>query len=187
MSGWSVNLRQAEKVTAMKLKAWMLIVLALSSTPAFSLNNKNECKTHPITITKIFERIEADLPAVPEQESEYFSDLYDASGLPRFYKYKDKPYYYLWLLHTSIDEAKASLINHSSEKSFTTARSALAFSADLSLRLSNARNAWTEYQAYSDSKDLSDDLKEEFTDQMLSTSVLFSLYLSCLVVHLKPD
>lgn len=169
----------------MTLRKWLLAILvSMSPTGAYASNDIKMCRSYLKTAIKLIDNLESVLPDVPKDSEQYFSSHYRSMGLPKFYREKTQPHYYLWLLHHDITEAKSHLEVKASDQSSTDARSSLASSGYLAYFLSNVRNSWSEYAAYAADKSISDSQKDSISSDLLQVIALFNFYSSCLVQNL---
>ncbi|MCB1681217.1 MAG: hypothetical protein KDI61_02945 [Alphaproteobacteria bacterium] len=165
--------------------ALFLVVLSMFCVRhAYAAEEIQECLAYPAKIIELLEKVEGELPVVPEANNNELTSLYHDHGLPNFYKYKNKPFFYLWLLRTEIGAVKKNAQSMAGSEGMGLA---LAPSGFLSLHISNARVAWAEYARSSSDEALTESKKEEVSMNLFAASGFFSLYLSCLAQHLKSD
>lgn len=135
--------------------------------------------------TASLDELESMLPKFSHQADTYFSRNYDFMGLPGFYSLKDRPQYYLWLLHHDLAEAKTVLQRHLDGDESFSAQSRIVFLGSEFLSFSNLRNSWTEFAAYSADASLSASQKDKISANMMGLTASASVYFGCLMAHIQ--
>lgn len=157
-----------------------LFFLFFSPPSAYSTAELPDCP--PILMGEIekIDILQKKLPVVSKDVDDSFSALYKSMGVPEFYKLRHRPHYYLWLLHHDISEAKSQISFYLSDVFADDPHSGLFRIGRVAFLLSNVRNAWTEYAAYSDNVPFSDKDKEQVSYELSQMNIALNVYNSCL-------
>lgn len=171
----------------MKMFFCSILILFLLTHPASAAFELKQCVSILYMPSKNIENLKSKLPKFSVQADTYFSSHYKGMGLPRFYRLKNRPQYYLWLLHHNLDEEINELNFHLEEKGEFDANTRIGFISVLFLYSSNLRNSWTEYAAYSADSSFSDDEKDRISAEMMSLIGSIHVYFGCLQANMTME
>ena len=162
----------------------VIFVLLLFMNSAYASQDLKFC----ISILKdgsanSLEFFESKLANISEQNDTFFSHEYENMHFDSFYSLRNRPDYYLWLLHHALREAKTSLNRHLDADESFDARRRMEFVGELFIYSSNLTNSWTRYEAYSGDTSLSEDEKGKISSDMLSLTGVINVYFGCLLAN----
>lgn len=169
----------------MKLSTWLLVIFALTlPVVAQAKDGIEKCQSYLKTAIGLIENLESTLPEIPNESDILFKKKHDSMGMPKFNSLRGQPHFYLWLLAYDLKKAKSFLETQAGGLSNPDARNTLGAVGRTSYLLSNLRNSWTEYAAYSEDKNITDAQQNSISDDMHSVNGIFDIYASCLVAQL---
>ena len=141
------------------------------------------CPKFVLPIPKMLEDLKSKLPDVPNNVSKSFQQQHRKLSFLEFYSLREKPYFFLWSLHHAIEEAVSRLNSHSKWTLPSGEPAPLMGAARVPEELSNVRNAWTEYIAYSELNKFPKREIRKITKDLRDISKFFSTYTVCLLHH----
>ncbi len=171
----------------MRVYIYSLFFLLLINQPVYAAFELKNCIAILQTSATNLKNLESKLPKPSEQANSYFSRWYKSMGLPSFYSLKNRPQYYLWLLHHDLGKAKSALDSHIDRDESFDAHARTVFLGVEFSTFSNLRNSWTEYAAYSGDSSLSDSEKDKISADMMGLMASTSVYFGCLMANLQES